>query len=188
MCSQRFGGRFSPAQLEIRRRVTAHIGIPAGRDLLGRIADMRGQRLRSDRRGDRIACTETPRITRSGSRSPRRMRSWLRLGGVGISVERACQRHVEAVVYVLRLVTPGSESRGYGRPQHITEAAHRSATRRFHFCYAPTEQKCDEACAQPARASSFSTRSFAQPRFVLPRRTTKALIPLGGKSAHGAPP
>jgi hypothetical protein len=43
-----------------------------------------------------------------------------RLSGVGISVERACQRGVEAVVYVLRLVTPGSESRGHGRPQHIT--------------------------------------------------------------------
>ena len=95
------------------------IGIPFGRDLWGRIADTRGRRLRSNHRGDRIACSETPRITDQAREGRVECAAGLRLGGVGISVKRACQRRVEAVVYVLRLVTPGSESRGHGRPQHI---------------------------------------------------------------------
>jgi hypothetical protein len=46
-----------------------------------------------------------------------RDRSW---APVAISDERDCERRAEAVVYVLRLVTPGRKTRGHGPTQRIT--------------------------------------------------------------------
>ena len=50
------------------------IGAPTGRDCWAEWLICEAGRLRSSRRGDRMARSETPRITRSGSRRPRRMR------------------------------------------------------------------------------------------------------------------
>jgi hypothetical protein len=42
----------------------------------------------------------------------------LRLGSVAISDNRACERRVETVGYVLRLVRRTRKTLGYGPPQH----------------------------------------------------------------------
>ena len=56
------------------------IATRATRPLFGRIADMRYRRRPSNHRGDRIACCETPRITGSRLRRPRRAASWAPVG------------------------------------------------------------------------------------------------------------
>jgi hypothetical protein len=121
MCSKRFGGRLFPAQREIRRRGTAH-----NRDsLLGETCSAGWLICEASGSGRTIAEIGShgakPRGLRGQARAGRvECAAGLRLGGVGISIERACQRRVEAVVYVLRFVTPGSESRGYDPPKRIT--------------------------------------------------------------------
>jgi hypothetical protein len=91
------------------------IATRATRPLSGRIADMRARRLPSNHRCDRITCCETPRITGSRLRRPRRAAAGLRLASVAISDQRACERRVEAVDYVLRFATPARKTRGQVR-------------------------------------------------------------------------
>jgi hypothetical protein len=80
MCSQHLGGDFSPAQPKSRVELQHIIATRATRSLFGRIADMRDRRLPSNHRGDQIACCETPRITGSRLRRPRRAASWAPVG------------------------------------------------------------------------------------------------------------
>jgi hypothetical protein len=61
-----------------------------------------------------------------------------------------------------------------------------SATLRFHFWYALTEQKCRETTAPPARVSAVPTRSFAQPRFVK-KGGKRCCLRRGGQAGLPAP-
>ena len=108
------GAAFSLLSPKSRVELQHIIATRATRSLFGRIADMRPRRPPSNHRGDGIACCETPRITGSRLRRPRRAAAGLRLASVAISDERARERRVEAVDYVLRFATPARKMRGQG--------------------------------------------------------------------------
>ena len=61
---------------------------------------------------------QTPRLRVTLGRPLERKRA--PVASVAMSDERACERRVEAVDYVLRFATPARKTRGQGPPQRIT--------------------------------------------------------------------
>ena len=137
------------------------IATRATRRLFGRIADMRDGRLPSNHRGDRIACCETPRITGSRLRRPRRAASWAPLGlrrylrRARLRAPRGGGRLCAAFRHAGAETTWSGSATAHNRKQHIerevSSAWAEGATRRF----AADTSRLGSCCAwSPSRFGS----------------------------------